>query len=622
MTRSGMPGLTVALGLLFMVCSLTSFAQLKLYPAIKAPQEFGYLAHSEDIIPVDTINLPFWEDFSSGKLRQGLWHPASNIWINFGMAIQPPTLGVATFDGLDKEGKPYSLTPQTFGFGDSLLSLPINLSNVILDERNTVFISFFWQKQGKGEAPDPEDFLELRFKDVNGIWTTVWSVNGSVDAPRTQFKLENIAINQNRYFHAGFQFMFRSASKLSGPFDTWNLDYIFLDKNRKSTEKSFLDRSISTPPASIFGRYNLIPTDLLQQYASSFSDTTRFEIYNLDSLLQPVEYSSLIRDKKSGTVLQQMNTDDVVVPLLQGFERRSLKAFPINTQRIPQRDTVQLSYELSIKSGDTFYRRPGGPPMEQVDFRSNDTFKKEITLSNVLAYDDGESEFAAGLNQNGAQVAIKFTLPAEDVLSAIDLHFPFIPGSQSGRSMELRVFRRLASGSENIVYTQTITVPPYEGRDEFTRFQLNRPVVLSDTFYIGWRHIGVFPVALGLDKDNNTNDRIFVNVNGTWDNAKTIEGSLMLRPVLDKGVATSEPKQSENGLFSIYPNPATGIVYASGEFQVLEIIDLNGRIVYKSKNLDLIKGIHSIDLQHLPKGIYLVRAFYPKFVQTRKLLLH
>src|SRR5688500_5190972 len=56
----------------------------------------------------DTLFLPFYDDFS----RHTVW-PSAERWsdsaafINLNYPINPPSEGVATFDGLDKEGNPY-----------------------------------------------------------------------------------------------------------------------------------------------------------------------------------------------------------------------------------------------------------------------------------------------------------------------------------------------------------------------------------------------------------------------------------------------------------------------------------------------------------------------------------
>src|SRR5690606_38799936 len=116
------------------------------------------------------LTLPFFDDFS--KPTSGLypdtmrWKDRYSVWVNDGMAIRPPTINVATFDGLDSAGRPYSANDILLtGYADELTSQPIDLSVAALSvaERPSVYLSFFYQWQGNIEAPDEKDFLELDF---------------------------------------------------------------------------------------------------------------------------------------------------------------------------------------------------------------------------------------------------------------------------------------------------------------------------------------------------------------------------------------------------------------------------------------------------------------------------
>ena len=78
------------------------------------------------------LTLPFFDDFSynSSVADADLWEQSS-IFINRTYPISPITVGVATFDGLNKEGLAYAINmanPQ--GDADTLLSQEIDLSAV------------------------------------------------------------------------------------------------------------------------------------------------------------------------------------------------------------------------------------------------------------------------------------------------------------------------------------------------------------------------------------------------------------------------------------------------------------------------------------------------------------
>ena len=68
---------------------------------------------------------------------------------------------------------------------------------------------------------------------------------------------------------------------------------------------------------------------------------------------------------------------------------------------------------------------------------------------------------------------------------------------------------------------------------------------------------------------------------------------------------------------SIYPNPATSYFKISGEDQIkkLEIVDLNGRI------LKVINNKNEMNIEHLMKGIYVVRITTEKEISYQKLII-
>ena len=59
-----------------------------------------------------TLTLPFIDDFSysTSYPDNNLWTSSSSIFVNSTYAINPPTIGVATFDGLDFNRMAYSLS--------------------------------------------------------------------------------------------------------------------------------------------------------------------------------------------------------------------------------------------------------------------------------------------------------------------------------------------------------------------------------------------------------------------------------------------------------------------------------------------------------------------------------
>ncbi|MGV2480783.1 UNVERIFIED_CONTAM: hypothetical protein IGO34_28745, partial [Salmonella enterica subsp. enterica serovar Weltevreden] len=91
-----------------------------------------------------------------------------NVYINHTSPIAPLSIGVATFDGLNKKGYPYNLTApvSSSALADKLTSRPINLKSkrgVAYQPSDSIYISFYYQAEGRGDSPEPNDSLSLDF---------------------------------------------------------------------------------------------------------------------------------------------------------------------------------------------------------------------------------------------------------------------------------------------------------------------------------------------------------------------------------------------------------------------------------------------------------------------------
>lgn len=121
----------------------------------------------------ESLNLPFMDDFSVLSV-----YPDTNRWIdneayiNATFPYYPINYGVATMDVIDARGRVY-LEATTFTFlADHLTSKPIRLDSVFdpelgqmkkLSPADSVYLSFYYQPQGRGDAPLDHDSLVLQF---------------------------------------------------------------------------------------------------------------------------------------------------------------------------------------------------------------------------------------------------------------------------------------------------------------------------------------------------------------------------------------------------------------------------------------------------------------------------
>ena len=182
------------------------------------------------IVTSDTIQLPFIDDFSYDGIypNQNLWSD-SNVYINRDFPINPPTIGVATFDGLNKYGLPYS-TNSYDSIADHLTSRYINLN---YPSDTTIWLSFFYEPAGHSLYPPYNgDSLKLEFENpADSSWDIVWSTPGNTDSTNNSvFTQVMINIRDSVYLNSGFRFRFTNIANLAQDEDQWNLDYVRLAK--------------------------------------------------------------------------------------------------------------------------------------------------------------------------------------------------------------------------------------------------------------------------------------------------------------------------------------------------------------------------------------------------------
>lgn len=114
--------------------------------------------------------LPFFDDFSTANI-----YPDSTKWcdrfafVNDGFPMFPPNRKAATLDVLDETGAVYSNAISNPFVAESLTSVRIRLDSVFVPEAkaltpaDSLYLSFRYQPQGYGNAPESHDSLVLEF---------------------------------------------------------------------------------------------------------------------------------------------------------------------------------------------------------------------------------------------------------------------------------------------------------------------------------------------------------------------------------------------------------------------------------------------------------------------------
>ncbi|MCK9453240.1 MAG: T9SS type A sorting domain-containing protein [Bacteroidales bacterium] len=117
-----------------------------------------------------STHLPFFDDFSTSNI-----YPDSQKWvdkhvfINKDFPFLPPNTAAATFDVLNENGEVYPNASIRPFKADQLQSVLIRLDSVFnpspkaLSPADSIYFSFFYQPQGRGDKPEKHDSLILQF---------------------------------------------------------------------------------------------------------------------------------------------------------------------------------------------------------------------------------------------------------------------------------------------------------------------------------------------------------------------------------------------------------------------------------------------------------------------------
>ena len=585
-------------------------AQLKI-TSINPPQSNNDQEWNARIME-DTLSLPVWDDFSygGGFPDADIWINSPNVLINYSLGIKPPSLGVATFDGATANGGIYNSNQEAVGIADSLVSKPIDLSTLGPTEINSVYLSFFWQFYGFPEIPDAEDSLRLFFKNQQNQWEVidVFDRDRAIASDTFQQVIYKV---EPRFLHTAFQFKFENKARLSGSYDSWHIDYVYLNKGRSVNDLAYIDRAITNPPDYIFNGYSAVPIEQFVTDPDKYLIQSKVDIYNLDDLLQPIEYTAIIRDTYDKNIIfDTLNYNTEVNPPIQGFQRRTLYTNELDVNKLDlTSDSLFLTMDFYISSGDTISEGV-------IDYRVNDTTSFDYALTNYFATDDGTAEFGLGLEQLDGQLAYMFVMDAPDVINRVDIHFPNIGRDQAGTAFSFRVWRRLTDNPDDLLFErQDMAITPITSFNEFQTITLS-DIYVTDTFYVGYEQRTNLFMAVGFDKQHDAGERIFYNVLGEWIPNTDHQGSLMIRPYFGDREPTGIDEESLKKP-KVYPNPTTGIIRIEGKFERITVYDLLGNtLIDNGESGDLI----DYDFSNFKEGLYIIRMSSGGKIFTEKIL--
>jgi len=572
----------------------------------------------------DTMDLPMFEDFSQnvGYPDPSKWVDRQ-VWVNNSFCTNHPNANVATFDHLNEKGNPYqTLNKNNSTFADSLTSQPINLqfykfgSNTFpYKPTDNVYLSFFYQTQGLGDIPEPEDSLILFFKGKNNIWHRVWSVGGS---KMSNFAEVFIPVDRFDFFIPDFQFRFVNFTKTTGNLNHWHIDYLRMDRNRTPNINDIEDVAVVSAQAGLCSDYSNVP----------------YSHYKLNK--------SSIRGKGASLKIRNLNESVTVQTRYQlqinnGFGQRLYQQdFSVSSRNVLANSDTTEKFDTPF-----FDTLSGNSPKLNyswiIDPRSNDitpenynspNFNNRYSLTHQFmpwySYDDGSAEGGFGLdyaflgNIRG-QFAMEFNTLQDDSLRGLAIYFTQVKEDVSYRSFKLRIWKKISpiGGPDNqdqLVYEFAVNRPVY--RDSINHFNyifFDSVLFLpKGQYYVGW--IQQMPYVLNVGYDNNYrhmgndayNPHLFYNLLGSWERADySIKGTPMIRMLFGERVNYSFSTEKIPSVTArVYPNPAQNFIKIDcGIFEVkkVRIMDASGRLVKSIENAS------DIEISDLKTGSYYAR---------------
>lgn len=531
---------------------------------------------------VDTLDLPFFDDFSYNDKYPDKYRWADNkVFINNNFGKEPPSKGVATFDGFNEKGEPYVVSEFAFGVCDTLTSLPINLNFPASD---SIYLSFFIQPQGYGRIPSTNDSLILEFINLNtGKFVKIKSWPGKKSYAFTQVM---IPITDTLFLKRGFQFRFKNKGSQYGADDHWHIDYVRLDRARSINDTALQDVSINSNATSLLNAYTAIPWN---QYDPSLLAENHFvNIKNNFNTNTNVDFtfSSYLGSTKLDSVTKGLFINSNITS-----EEESKKVLiPIQ----PGPFSVVTTYTASTNN-------------DFIDL--NDTLKSLQMFGDYFAYDDGTAEDGYGLSVNGSngRFAYEFSTRNPDTLTHVQFHFTQKQVPIQNEIFTITIWKSI--NPEVILYQKTSQSPTYiDSLNGFTTYALDSVLIINGGFFIGWVQATNFFMNIGLDR-NTINDK-FMNyrVNSLGWQKSSIGGSAMIRPVFADNLTTGiNTKNKTKNEFILYPNPGNGKfnIKPSNDIRYtiydIRISNLQGQIINTTTDLN------NIDLSNLPKGMYIVQ---------------
>ncbi len=568
--------------LVFIAWTTIALAQIEVKPIAKNSGE--QTNHRQRTSAFTT--LPFWDDFSTSTNVPGnQWEFSKSVEVTEGLPLNPPTYKAATLDGVDSLGNFYSETETFSGRTDQLISKAIDLSAMTGDE--SIYLSFFWEAGGNGELPEQEgDSLRLQLLNQDSVWVTAWKKNATEVTDFENFSQEILKI-ESSYRHEDFRFKFETFGSQQGKFDTWHIDYVYMNTGRTATDLTYFDRAFTGQLQSFVHPYREMPAEHFFNDPSLYLNFQSVTASNLDKDPHPLTLDYELAIENTGEIFSFQYVSEVF--LSKEIKTLTFTETPAVPPMAPAPDSIVFTNTISSDFDDDLV-----PNNNKV----NDTLRATFLFQDYYAYDDGNAEFSAGVRNQGS-VAIEFIIGEQDTLTHIDVFFPKTSNSSADKTLSLKVWKELDGTDPLGSVKYTIKA---EDLNQFIRVQFASPIIVKDTIFIGYKQDTNDFLPIGLDRSNlDAKEKMYYLQDGIWLPNEGANGIMMIRPVfrpLGELVLGNKKVSS----LSVYPNPTTGLIQISEEYKEIRVWSMTGQLLQKEDRLP------RHDISRLTPGLYVLQV--------------
>ena len=581
----------------------------------------------------NVVQLPFFDDFTESDVYTDAakWQN-NNVLVNSGFPLYPTNYNAATLDILDMTGKVYPHASSSPFIADSLISNPISLKE--LTPADSVYFSFYYQPQGNGDAPEAADSLVLMFAcktDTTLVWNHIWSTEGvTLDSfllanDGNYFKQVMIPVVDEKYFGNDIVILFYNYGSVPSTMypndrsnvDNWNIDFVYLDKNRKAENTSFPLVTFSEKSPSLLNRYQSMP---YRQYVSNptVAIATEYNMYiaNLDSTSARIKYSMHVENVVSGWTYNYNSKWSSLSPLAKnGFQNCEGDN---STQACPR--PKNFLFDMEDKVDTALYQITHIITVDDtVSQAKGDTLYGLQSFENFYSYDDGTPERGYGVVPGESCFASQFGISMPDTLCGVYLLFNRTHKDANYDFFDIVVWKNNNGKPGNEIYRLKNQRPEWDEEDiyKFAYYPFDKILKVNGTIYVGIMQHDKETINIGFDTSNDNSQYNFYDVGYGWENS-SMKGSLMIRPVLG-GYYDLPEDTPQNSRLRLFPNPSRDVINI-GDLDAetckeIMIFDMTGRLMKHFSN-EL-----SLDVNDLPTGLYMMRVVSDSKVYTEKFMI-